>query len=75
MKYNSYVEYLTEKIYGKNSPIYQCMIAGERISVMVKASIKKKGKTYRIGDMKKLLIECKKCEEIFDIEVDKSSVL
>ena len=72
MKYNSYVEYLMEDIYGRSSNIYQCMMVGERISPMLKADIKKKGvKTYRIGDKKKLLAEVKKCEQIFDLEQEK----
>ena len=76
MKYNSYVEYLMEDIYGKKSNIYQCMIAGVKIGPMLKADIKKKGvKTYRIADKKKLLAEVKKCEEIFDIEQEKEQGL
>ena len=72
VKYNSYVRYLMEEIYGKKSNIYQCMMVGERISPMLKADIKKKGvKTYRIADKKKLLAEVKKCEEIFDKETEK----
>ena len=73
MKYNSYVRYLTERVFGKGSAVYQCMLAGERISPMVKASIKKKGKPFRIVDKKKLLAECKKCEEIFDKEMAQQS--
>ena len=74
MKYNSYVKCLMEEIYGKNSTIYQCMIAGERISPILKADIKKKGgKTYRIRDKKNLLLEVKKCEEIFDLEREKEN--
>ena len=75
MKYNSYVKYLTEEIYGRNSNIYQCLIAGEKISPMIKASLKKKGKDYRIRDKKKLLAEVKKCEEIFEKENVKSEDL
>ena len=75
MIYNDYVKNMTGYIYGKNSVIFQTLMAGEKISGLVKASLKKKGYVYRIGDKKKLLAECKKCEQVATENVEEQDIV
>lgn len=68
--YNATVRKMVVEIFGTRSEVYKLMISGEKISELVKASIKAKGKgkVYRIKDKKTLVAECKKCEEFFNLK-------
>ena len=70
--YSVNVVKLVEKIYGQNSDIYKLMNNGEKISSLVKADIKKKGKvkgTYQNFKAKKELFELANLEECYkDLE-------
>ena len=62
--YNSVVRRLVLDIYGENSEIFKTMMNGEKISRLVKQSLKTKGHVRsRMGDKKKLFELCKKLEE------------
>ena len=65
--YDKNVVDLVIDIYGKNSNIFQTLIKGEDITSLVKISIKKKGKSYRIRDKKYLLSLCNSKEQIVEI--------
>ena len=54
-------------VYGKSSDVFHALIKGEDITNLVKATIKKKGKSYRIRDKKQLLRLCKKEEPIIEL--------
>ena len=66
--YSINVVKLVEKIYGQNSDIYKLMNNGEKISSLIKADIKKKGKTkgaYQNFKGKKELYSLANMEEAY----------
>lgn len=54
-------------IYGTKSQIYLDMMAGKKISDLIRESIRKKGPAYRIREKKDLLKACKQAEEYLDV--------
>ena len=65
--YNKEIEDLVIDVYGRSSDVFKALIKGEDITSLVKTSIKKKGKSYRIRDKKYLLKLCKKEEQIIEL--------
>lgn len=65
--YDKVVVDLVIDVYGSNSVIFQALVKGEDITNLVKESIKKKGKSYRIRDKKQLLKLCSKEETVLEI--------
>lgn len=61
---------LVQKLYGPNSEVFQLMNNGEKISPLVKADIKKKGKNINqnFKAKKELLQLAKEEEEYKDLE-------
>ena len=68
--YNSEIQKMVVVLFGRDSNIYLSMIKGEKISRLIKQSLKCKGaKALRIRDKKDLFEKCKKVEQEFeDIE-------
>lgn len=50
------------EVYGMESVVCDAMLRGEMISGLVKQSIRKKGKAFRIKDQKRILELCRKQE-------------
>ncbi len=66
MKYNYPIEIkkMVSVLYGRESAIYSAMMGGEKISRLIKLSIKQKGgKVFRIRDKNDLFKACKSFEQ------------
>lgn len=65
--YDLEIQKMVVVLYGKNSNIYTAMINGEKISRLIKQSLKVKGsKIFRIKDKKSLCEKCKTAEQKFE---------
>ena len=61
--YGLELQNFVKDVYGPSSSIYLKMCKGEFISGLVKLSIKKKGKAFRIKDKKEIFNLCKEQEQ------------
>lgn len=62
-------------IFGSDSQICKAMVAGEKISWLIRDSIKKKGVAFRIKEKKDLLKKCREVESYFELkQVDEQNI-
>lgn len=73
--YNVMVVTMVKNVFGKDSQIYQSMMSGEKISYMIKAEIKKKGKgqSKNIKAKKIVYSKCVECESLLISKNDEQS--